>query len=157
MTPERQPAVSVPFSPPGNTGRGFPPRSGILKISHALHSTGLQRFWRGLWLCLAVVVCSFAFAPGELAPSLGFGDKLNHIAAFTALGFVAALGLSASWRNTALASASGLGLGIFIELVQATLPTRSAEFADVLGDAVGLAVGMALVWWLRRQWPAETD
>jgi VanZ family protein len=127
----------------------------MLRISHVLHSPALHRFWRGLWLALAVVACSFAFTPAEHAPTLGFGDKLNHIAAFMALGFVAALALPVGWRHTFLASAVGLALGVFIELVQAYLPTRTAEAADVVGDAVGLALGMALLWCLRQRWPVE--
>jgi VanZ family protein len=124
-------------------------------LAHALHSPQLHRAWRVLWLCLAIVVCSFAFAPGERAPTLGLGDKVNHMAAFAALGFLAALALPAGWRETAIASAVGLALGIFIEVVQSFLPTRTAEVADVVGDAVGLAVGMALLWLLRKLWPVE--
>jgi VanZ family protein len=124
-------------------------------MAYALHSPQLHRAWRVLWLLLALVVCSLAFEPGERAPTLGMGDKVNHMAAFAALGFVAALALPAGWRETAIASAVGLALGIFIEVVQAFLPTRTAELADVVGDAVGLAIGMALLWLLRKWWPVE--
>ena len=139
----------------GVTGRGFVPRSGMLRIAHGLHSPGLQRYWRVLWLCLAVVVCGFAFAPAEHAPTLGLGDKVNHIAAFMALGFVAALAQRAGRRAAIKALALCLGLGVFIEMVQAFLPTRTAEFADLLGDAVGIGIGMVLTAALRRLWPPE--
>ena len=127
----------------------------MLRIAHGLHSPALHRFWRVLWFGLAVLVCGFAFAPAEHAPTLGFSDKVNHIAAFMALGFVAALAQPAGWRETGRATALCLALGVFIELVQAFLPTRSAEAADVLGDALGMLVGMALIALLRRWWPAE--
>ena len=78
-------------------------------------------------------------------------DKLNHALAFAALAFCAerAFGVALRWRS----SAALLLFGIAIELVQSQLPWRSAEAADVLADAVGIAAGLLLAhgWTLLRR------
>lgn len=69
-------------------------------------------------------------------------DKLNHVLAFAGPCFA---GLAAragrGWRS-ALTIALGLLLwGGLLEALQGLLPPRSAEWLDLLADAVGVAAG----------------
>jgi VanZ family protein len=73
-------------------------------------------------------------------------DKLNHVLAFAGPCFA---GLAAraghGWRSAG-AIVSGLLLwGALLEGLQSLLPPRSAEWLDLLSDAVGIAAG-ALVY-----------
>jgi VanZ family protein len=47
-----------------------------------------------------------------------------------------------------------LAYGVLIELLQSRIPGRSAEAADVLADAIGIALGLSayalVAWWTRR-------
>src|SRR5687767_12034055 len=86
------------------------------------------RRWRIAFILLFCLVTYLAVAPASSqAGELGW-DKLNHAAAFSVLAFVASLG----FRRFALA-ALGLWLyGVLIEVVQWFIPTRSADWADLL-------------------------
>ncbi len=69
-------------------------------------------------------------------------DKLNHVLAFAGPCFA---GLAAragrGWRS-ALSIALGLLLwGGLLEALQGLLPPRSAEWLDLLADAIGVATG----------------
>lgn len=108
----------------------------------------LRRLWRTLLAAMLAVVTWLALepAPPEVA-DLGW-DKLNHLCAFAALAWVAAAAFAPRWRTVA---AGLLAYGVVIELLQAMTPTRSAEAADVLADALGLALGLGL-FMLARRW-----
>ncbi|OYU91320.1 MAG: VanZ family protein [Burkholderiales bacterium PBB5] len=73
--------------------------------------------------------------------SLGW-DKLNHASAFATLAVVVTLGWGRRWLRHALLL---LAYGALIEVLQAMTPTRSAEWADLLADGVGLTTGLLLV------------
>ena len=109
----------------------------------------------GFWCALAV---SYVAAVMPRAPSLGGGDKLDHIAAFATLAVLARLGWS---RGRARWIAAGLvAFGALIELSQA-LPIvgRDASWYDLFADAIavggGLAIGTVLLDLIRRLVPAS--
>ena len=111
------------------------------------------RAWRAAFWLLAAAVGLLALMPAPPdAASLGW-DKLNHLAAFAALAACAVLG----WRQApplrrVLLLAALLVYGAAIELLQTQVPNRSAEWADLLADALGIAAGAGLAaWWLRRR------
>jgi VanZ family protein len=106
--------------------------------------------WRVLLLLMLVVTCWFAFSPQP--PGLKFkdADKVQHLLAFGALTLVTGLAMAHGLRQTVWASAWMLLFAIFIELVQSQLPTRTADVMDVLADSVGIALGLLLLWGLRR-------
>lgn len=93
----------------------------------------------------AVLYLALAPNPPQ-SGTLGW-DKLNHMLAFAALGSVARLGTLRPWPWVASAL---LGFGGLIELLQMLTPTRSAEWADLLADALGIIIGLALATWGRR-------
>jgi VanZ family protein len=125
-------------------------------ITHLLHSSRFHVPLRLLLACMMVLTCWFAFTPQP--PNFQFknADKVNHLLAFGSLTLVAGL----SWmsgRTQALAVVVGMGLfGVFIELVQSQLPTRSAEWADLAADSLGIAGGLVLLLMLRRWRPTST-
>ncbi|MEO1767825.1 VanZ family protein [Thiobacter aerophilum] len=101
--------------------------------------------WPSLWMRLgglmvaAVVYLSLMPTPPH---PLVFphGDKLEHAATFAWLAFWF---LQITPRR-ALPMAALLSLGVAIEIAQSFTPTRSAEAADVVADAVGLLLGAKL-------------
>jgi VanZ family protein len=109
-----------------------------------------RRRWQVLLLLLAAAVLYLALTP--MPPrELSFGwDKVNHAAAFTAL-TVAGVFAAGSSRRTLLWMLLGIfALGGAIEILQLFVPGRSSEWADLLADAVGMCVGLAVALPLQR-------
>lgn len=113
--------------------------------------------WRVLLALLMGLVCALAVTPAP-PPDLHLGwDKLNHTVAFAALGFCAALGWPAPrWARLAVLAAL-LAFGGMIELVQHFVPNRSAEWGDLLADAIGIGLGVLLATALLRLRPESTS
>lgn len=103
-----------------------------------------RRAWHILLAALLLVISYLALSPAP-PPTLDSGlDKLNHLLAFAALGFCACFGASTTWTRWLWGPLGLLGYGVLIELLQSQLPPRSADWRDVLADALGIAVGLAL-------------
>jgi VanZ family protein len=112
--------------------------------------------WRGLLALLLCAVTLLALSPVPPKGADFGGDKINHLLAFGTLGVVAAL----AWRRTRWPVAAALlAYGGLIELLQSFTPRRQAEWADLLADAIGIALGLLLaallLRWARRRPPAD--
>ena len=96
--------------------------------------------WRSVFGACIVAIALLAWLPGHAVPSPNWSDKVSHLLGFAALGLL-------SWRafpqHRGAAFVALLGFGALIELVQWQLPTRSAEWADLVADALGLMIGAA--------------
>ncbi len=109
-----------------------------------------RRYRVHIFWAVLIIVYALAIMPSAQAPSLGAGDKVNHIAAFftlTILGRAAYRGTPA-WRL-----ATGLSLfGIAIELTQA-IPflNRDASFWDWVADSAAILVALGLVLLIERR------
>ncbi len=107
-------------------------------------SAPARRAWRWLLLLLMLAVCVLAFDPHP-PPELDTGwDKRNHLLAFATLALVAEFGY---WHRPRRHWGVLLGLLAFggaIELVQAQIPARSGDWADLLADALGIVLGLLL-------------
>jgi VanZ family protein len=117
-------------------------------------STAAVRAWRALLTALVVAVSYLALTPHPPA-QLDMGwDKLNHVAAFSALALLARLSCPASRRALPLSSAALFAFGGLIEVLQRFVPGRSSEWGDLLADAIGIACGAliaaALYWAVSR-------
>ncbi|MEO7937574.1 MAG: VanZ family protein [Burkholderiaceae bacterium] len=100
------------------------------------------RFWRLALAALLVVVLALSLLPlGPDAPTTGW-DKTNHLLAFSTLAVLGCLAYPGRTPTTLLAL---LGYGALIEVLQSFTDYRSAEWADLLADALGLLVGWALL------------
>ena len=111
--------------------------------------------WRPTWLALLAVLVAvvswFAFKPDSAADPVAHLDKLRHIGAFLCLAAVASMAWAARPGAAPSISGSLLAYGALIELVQSQLPTRSASLADLVADALGIALGLWLVRSLRNR------
>ena len=90
---------------------------------------------------LAVSVLSLI--PKDELPTLEIWDKWKHLAAYATLALLAALAFASHIFRPV---AAGLVLwGGVLELGQALVPGRSPEWLDVLANAIGVALAVALI------------
>jgi VanZ family protein len=112
----------------------------------------LRRVWAIALAGMVVGIACLSFMPNP-NPTLSTGwDKANHAFGFAALavaGAMAAAGGTAWLRHGGMPLLL-LAFGVFIEAVQFFVPGRSTEFADVVADAIGIAIGLAVVAAWRR-------
>ena len=80
-------------------------------------------------------------------PSIEFGDKLGHLLAYGTL--TGWFGQLYTRFKTQLWIFLGFCLmGIVLEILQGLGPARYFEYADMVANALGAALG----WWLTRTW-----
>lgn len=106
------------------------------------------------WLFVAAIVV-FSLTP-DVPRMEGYtlNDKLAHFAAYgVVMAWFARLYPSLSARTGY--AVFFILLGGALEFLQTLTPTRSFEVADLVADAVGVAVGLIAVRWLR--FPARTQ
>ncbi len=120
-------------------------------LSSLLNTPALRPWWRAVLVLLMGAVCVLAFMPAPPSLDISGGDKFQHILAFVCLAACAALSLQPGRPAAARVALAMLCFGIFIEWVQSGLPSRSAEWQDVVADAVGIAVGLLVVAQARRR------
>jgi len=104
---------------------------------------GIVYFWRITgWLGIAAII-AFSLAPLQLDMAVDNGDKFGHLAAY---------GLVTLWLAhlyTELRPRIGLvvgmvALGIALEYAQRATGYRLFEVADMIADAIGVAIGWLL-------------
>ncbi|WOB09910.1 VanZ family protein [Piscinibacter gummiphilus] len=108
-----------------------------------------NRGWQLLLALLVGVVCYLAFTPTPPQLATAWWDKANHSLAFLALTFTACLAFPRPGRGVWLVIVGLLAFGAGIEVVQAFVPGRSCEWADLLADSVGIAAGVLVTLPLR--------
>lgn len=125
-----------------------------MPLDKLLHDTRLRPLWRALLLAMMLGVCWLAFT--KSAPALPFGnaDKVHHVGAFIVLAACAVLGGGPGRQAAGRAALAMSAFGVFIEFVQTQIPGRTGDAPDLLADAVGIAIGVALVLAARRCFPA---
>jgi VanZ family protein len=95
-----------------------------------------------LFVVLLVIISFLAFAPVQnIKINENFGDKINHIVAFSTLFIIGNLCISLRIRLVLLL----ILYGIFIEIVQYFLPYRIFSFYDILADIIGICVGFIVL------------
>ncbi len=91
-------------------------------------------------LCALTVLVLALLPPSVPEPTTGW-DKANHMLAF---GMLAILGTRA-WPGRAWHVVAGLmAYGALIEVLQSMTTYRDASWADLLADAIGIALGLVL-------------
>lgn len=110
--------------------------------------------WRALLLALLATITWLALSPAPPKVHTGW-DKANHALAFAALAFSAVWALWPRPRQWLLWLAPALlAYGGFIEIAQSFTPQRQADWADLLADSIGIALGLLAAWplgWLARR------
>ena len=122
-----------------------------MSASRLLFDPRWRRNWRLLLLCLLAAVSWFAFMPSTPQVALPQIDKVQHLLAFASLALVASMGWPPAPRTTTLITLWLMAYGLFIELMQTQLPTRTGSLADWLTDGVGIGLGLLLHRALRRR------
>lgn len=122
-----QPATTLGFS--------------MFQLRHTLYSLlQMRRLWQAVLFLSIAAILYLATTNSSYPIPASANDKINHLIAFIELTIVTRLAwprLSAFWYLPAL-----LGFGFALEVVQANLPYRDFSLADVLADALGIAIGM---------------
>ncbi|WP_280151181.1 VanZ family protein [Piscinibacter sp. XHJ-5] len=110
-------------------------------IGRLTSSSLAQRGWRAVLCALLVAVLWLALTP-DSQPVTGTGwDKANHLLAFVALAIAGRFGFPGRASRSLMLAGALLAFGGLIEVLQASVPGRSAEWADVLADLAGIATG----------------
>jgi len=105
-----------------------------------LTRTGLAGFWKAAGWLLVLAIIAFSLAPAPPHLNLEQGDKLGHLAAY---------GLVTLWfaqpytglRQRIWLAIGMVALGIALEYAQHATGYRSFEVADMVADALGVAIG----------------
>jgi VanZ family protein len=114
----------------------------VRKIADTLTAgPAAARSWQALLGLLVVTVSYLALTPHPLAGIDTGWDKLNHLLAFTALAFAGCLSYPTSRSARTLLLCGLFAFGGLIEILQFFVPGRSSEWGDLLGDAIGIALG----------------
>ena len=105
----------------------------------------LRRAFRAALLTTVVVITWLALADVQHVPAPWYSDKVNHLAAFFVLAFLAAN--SFPHRHSLWLLLGLLGYGLFIEVAQWFTPDRSFELADLLADGMGVLMYLPIRRW----------
>jgi hypothetical protein len=113
-------------------------------VKHVLPGLRFERLWIILGAAMVMGIALGCLLPDKDVPDLGGSDKFKHFAAFGLLAFwfgsiVVRRGLP--WVGVGVVAFGGL-----IEVLQGVMGLgRDAEWLDLVADAVGVALGLALV------------
>lgn len=100
-----------------------------------------RQHWRLLFVVLVVLVAWLALTPQPPRELTTGWDKSNHFVAFGSLMVCGRLAWPLRWGWL---FAGLLAYGGAIELIQLYVPGRDGEWADLLADSMGLAIGQLL-------------
>lgn len=105
---------------------------------------------RAAAVCAAVVIAFASLSPQAPAIQSGLSDKVDHLAAYTVLMLLMALGWSHRIGLGVLLAAA-IGFGGLLELLQAFSPGRQPDWADFAVNSCGALIGLAFAWLVFRQ------
>jgi VanZ family protein len=97
----------------------------------------------------AVGIAVASLSPWSPAVASGLSDKLDHLAAYTVLTVLMALGW-AGRISMGIVFAAVTGYGGLLELLQAFSPGRQPDWADFAVNTTGCLVGLAATVLIRR-------
>ncbi|MCE2659873.1 MAG: VanZ family protein [Rubrivivax sp.] len=148
----------MPVSPAPELHR---PRTVSDHVRVALFSSPARRGWAVAMAVTAAVVAVKALSVSPPGPAFAW-DKINHVAAFTALAFCGLFTFRATARPHFWVSFILLAFGVAIELAQLYVPGRWGDVEDVVADAVGIVLGLMLAhrvahWMDRRHRPRREE
>lgn len=103
-----------------------------------------RRLWFGAGMVIAAVILIVCLLPGNKLPELkNISDKTEHMLAFATLAFW--FGSILVRRDIVWLALALVAFGGLIELAQATMKLgRQGDVNDLIADAIGVAVGIAL-------------
>ena len=116
------------------------------RLIHFATAPEQRRLWRALLAVLLIAITYLALVPNPPRTVSTGWDKSNHALAFASLAFTS---VWAQWprpRQWPLLFIAVLAYGGGTEIAQYFLPPRSAEWLDLLADAVGISLGLLAAW-----------
>ena len=102
-------------------------------------------------LAWGALIYALSSRPTTFVPLASGTDKLAHFAAYAVLGYLLVRAHAAARWPLWAAAAVGLAYALSDELHQSFVPGRSAEVADWVADALGVAAALAFHSWHRRR------
>jgi VanZ family protein len=100
----------------------------------------IQTISSRLFLVAAIIVITYlATTPDDFPVVQHISDKVNHLAAFYVLAFLADFSFPKEEMGLQKAMAV-LAYGLMIEIIQIFLPARSPSLLDLLADGAGIAI-----------------
>jgi VanZ family protein len=98
----------------------------------------------GLYALASAILLYLCLAPSTELPQPGIGDKWEHGVAWMVLVLT---GLALSPRRPRAIVAYALVLAVAVEVLQGLMGFgRDADWRDVVADAIGVAVALAIAW-----------
>jgi VanZ family protein len=91
-------------------------------------------------VALAATAWTSLLPPEDVPPAFGLSDKVIHAIGYAVLGFLA-VASRISWPRAWLLV---VGFGVLLEFAQGIAGYRSFEVADMVADAVGASIGVAI-------------
>lgn len=106
----------------------------------------LRTLWWSLGIALLALITALSLLPLR-GPQIDIpnSDKLNHLLAYIVLMLYFGQLAGAGWRRRLRVAAALIAYGAAIEILQSMLPPRSAEWADLAADVVGIGIGWLLL------------
>lgn len=99
-------------------------------------------YWLGALMLAVVVYLSLMPSPPQL--DISAGDKLQHLAAYSALGYWFGMLALQNWRRLCLVAGGLIVLGIALEFIQGMTGYRTFDVGDMLANAIGVVAGLTL-------------
>lgn len=97
----------------------------------------------------AIIITAASLSSRSPTIGTGLGDKLDHLAAYSALSLLVSLGWSGRIAPGMIVGAA-IGFGGLLELLQHVSPGRQADLADFAVNSLGALVGLAVAVLVRR-------
>ena len=106
----------------------------------------LLPLWWSLGICLLALITALSLLPLR-GPQIDLpsSDKLNHAFAYIVLMLYFGQLVGNDLRRRLWVVVALIGYGALIECLQSVMPPRSAEWADLAADLVGIAIGWLLL------------
>ena len=106
----------------------------------------LRTLWWSLGFCLLALITALSLLPLR-GPQIDLpsSDKLNHALAYIVLMLYFGQLVGNQPRRRLWVATALIGYGAAIECLQSVMPPRTAEWADLAADLVGIAIGWLLL------------
>lgn len=106
----------------------------------------LRTLWWSLGIILLAAITALSLLPIR-GPDMDLpnSDKLNHVFAYVVLMLYFGQLVGGGIRRRLGVVAALIGYGALIEGLQSVMPPRSAEWADLAADVVGIGIGWLLL------------
>jgi VanZ family protein len=108
-----------------------------------------NRLYALAYLAGLVLVAILSLVPRVDVPGPEGSDKFAHLIAYGAIALAGGLGFR-DWDRRIMAATTAVGIGIFLEVAQASWAMRDGSVTDGVANTAGAALGLAAAWIVLR-------